>query len=148
MSLTLPAKLRSDQIDALMDSLESSETSRRMESVGKAQERTFEWLFTDPTLDFKQWLSDERPSYWIKGKAVSGKSTLMRFAYHHPETIKAVEGVQGLKSQAAFFFHDRGSYIQKSLQGLFRGILHQILSDVPSSNARCFPFSSPVSKNR
>jgi hypothetical protein len=31
-----------------------------------------------------------------------------------------------------FFFHDRGSHIQKSIEGMLQGVLHQLLSQLPN----------------
>ena len=41
---------------------------------------------------------------------------------------------------AAFFFHDRGSEIQKSLTGMFQGLLGSILQQLPSLDSFVVPF--------
>ena len=70
---------------------------------------------------YRAWLGSQRGLLWIKGKPGTGKSTLMKYA------------LRGMKESAAgdtailhFFFHGRGSTLQKSPVGLFRALIHQI----------------------
>ena len=119
-----------------MRSLDTAETRTRIGDVHKAHEKTFRWIF-DPTLvSFSKWLRSERTAenqgysqiYWIQGKPGSGKSTLMKFAMRDARTcdLLAARSMHAWKL-AAFFFHDRGSNIQKSLTGMMQEILHSIL---------------------
>jgi hypothetical protein len=118
-----------------------------IEDQGQAK-GTFEWLVKDNeipksqqgslTMSFRQWLSDDPQGiFHIAGKPGSGKSTLMRFLKEHPETRAqlrkwAAEG--GDNSEpivAAVFFWNAGSRSQKSLNGLYRTLLHSILESHP-----------------
>jgi hypothetical protein len=56
--------------------------------VERAYEKTFLWLF-EPNLGFRDWLRGViiDPPYWIQGKPESGKSTAMKFALRHPDTL-------------------------------------------------------------
>jgi len=62
---------------------------------------------------------------WIKGKPGAGKSTLVR------HVLATDERASHKIVFASFFFHARGSVLQKSPLGLFRSLLHQILQQVP-----------------
>lgn len=62
---------------------------------------------------------------WIKGNPGAGKSTVLKYAFE-----AAKQNNEGL-TLASFFFHGRGSLIQRSPLGLFRSLLHQILQQVP-----------------
>jgi hypothetical protein len=55
----------------------------------------------------------------------------MKMAYNHARTKVLLDSREGQKARAAFFFHDRGSEIQKSFDGLLHSILYQLLSDLP-----------------
>ncbi|OCL15206.1 hypothetical protein AOQ84DRAFT_414068, partial [Glonium stellatum] len=130
--LTNIGQLSREDIISAMRGLDSAESRVRITQVEPAYDNTLRWLFTKQELGFDEWLRDEKPLYWIKGKPASGKSTLMRFAHDSPKTSEALATFKGKKARAAFFFHDRGSYIQKSLEGLLRGVLYQILAEIPS----------------
>lgn len=79
--------------------------------------------------------------YWVQGKPGSGKSTLMKFAARNSKTVELLATRQSEKwIFAAFFFHDRGSKVQKSLSGMMQGILHSILQQVPALVALVAPF--------
>jgi hypothetical protein len=79
--------------------------------------------------------------FWINGKPGSGKSTLMKFAMRDERTRELLRRClhpDGKFSETepdwmilGFFFHDRGSHIQKSIEGMLQGVLHQLLSQVP-----------------
>ena len=83
-------------------------------------------------VSFARWLGDEAPNhgpvYWIRGKPGSGKSTLMKFAMNDARLNEHLR----LKSKchwivAAYFFHDRGFEIQKTLEGMLQELLYSIL---------------------
>jgi hypothetical protein len=83
-----------------------------------------------------------RPVFWINGKPGSGKSTLMKFAMRDERTrgllTTALRSCENLPETMpewiilGFFFHDRGSHIQKSIEGMLQGVLHQLLSQLPN----------------
>jgi len=76
-----------------------------------------------------EWLHSGEGVYWISGKAGCGKSTLMKFLCRNPETSQALPTNLSNICVAGFFFHDRGyDPLLKSQEGLFRAILHRILS--------------------
>ena len=71
------------------------------------------------------WYEDQRGLLWIKGKPGAGKSTVLKYAFE-----AAKQNNEG-SILASFFFHGRGSLIQKTPLGLLRSLLHQILQQVP-----------------
>lgn len=110
--------------------------SDRFSSISKAHKQTFEWVFCTPAAsnrtwsDFPLWLQEGRGCYWIRGKAGSGKSTLMKYICQSNSTQKYLHEWAGSSSltTASFFFWYLGYDIQKSQAGLLRSLLHDILS--------------------
>lgn len=70
---------------------------------------------------YRAWLGSHRGLLWIKGKPGTGKSTLMKYALRGMKEVAA-----GDTTILHFFFHGRGSTLQKSPVGLFRALIHQI----------------------
>lgn len=111
----------------------------RMDQVDEAHLKTFRWILGDPDPDqqghpgFIDWLRNGTGIFHVAGKLGSGKSTLMKFLYKHHRTAKLLEwaGNQQLIT-AQFFFWRAGSPEQKSLGGLIRSILHDILKQCPT----------------
>lgn len=93
--------------------------------INDAAVETCEWLFRHE--NYQTWLSQHQGLLWIKGKPGSGKSTLMKHALKTSEHDKYTSSFVLL----SFFFHGRGSLIQKTPIGLYRSILHQILDQLP-----------------
>src|SRR6185436_20688743 len=75
------------------------------------------------------WLSQGRGMFWIRGKPGSGKSTLMRYALDNLEKNSQDSNAPFILS---FFFHGRGAELENKPEGLYRSLLHQLLSAFPS----------------
>ena len=111
--------------------LDDERRRQRMSETTEAYEHTFDWLF-DPSIGFIRWLqskhSERQPIFWISGKPASGKSTLMKFAMQGYEIRHhlSIAGSGGWNI-IPFFFHDRGTDTQKTVNGLFQEILFQLL---------------------
>ncbi|KAJ4200308.1 hypothetical protein NW759_015885 [Fusarium solani] len=100
----------------------------RSNDIDAAAQGTCEWLLRHETCT--SWASYDRGLLWIKGKPGSGKSTLLRYVLSHVTEIpNKGEGALLL----SFFFHGRGSELQKTPLGLFRSLLHQLLRQVPDA---------------
>jgi hypothetical protein len=114
----------------LIDTLNIKDTRYRLQKIENAYGPTFEWVWTDPDIAFASWLEDGTGVYWISGKPGSGKSTLMKYIFNKYQHVNFTNHAVShqTKVAAGFFFHDRGSHIQKSFEGLLHSILHQILS--------------------
>lgn len=81
--------------------------------------------------EYKRWqdigsISEHHGFLWIKGKAGAGKSTLMKFAFNHAEKTRHPD-----QTIVSFFFNARGAPIERSLIGMYRALLYQILHKIP-----------------
>ena len=85
-----------------------------------------------------QWLQDERPVFWVNGKAGSGKSTLMSFieSDNRTETALKIWARTRKLYTFSFFFWRPGSSLQKSIVGLLRSILYQVAKAIPAVVSR------------
>ena len=114
----------------LCDSLDFAERSHRYERIKEAHLTTFDWIFEKSELGLISWLRKGTGIYWIQGKPGSGKSTLMKFLHDHPQTSEILnQWRQGRNHTSAwFFFNERGSYIEKSFEGLLRSVVRELIS--------------------
>lgn len=96
---------------------------------------TFRWIYEEdssseePCSSFLQWLRAGNGIYWINGKLGSGKSTLVRYIVENPQTkteLGAWAGSMPLEV-AQFYFWRSGDEDQKSLEGVLRSLLFDIL---------------------
>ncbi|CZR49697.1 uncharacterized protein FPRO_14825 [Fusarium proliferatum ET1] len=96
--------------------------------IDAAAEGTCDWLLRHQK--FTSWASCDRGLVWIKGKPGSGKSTLLRYLLDH---IITIPNTGKEKLILSFFFHGRGTELQKTPLGLFRSLLHQLLLQAPET---------------
>ncbi|KAK4222132.1 hypothetical protein QBC38DRAFT_100666 [Podospora fimiseda] len=129
---------RGEITSRVLDCLHFRQIRDRVESIPKAHAETFQWIFDHPKENlrwdsFPDWLQRGEGCYWINGKAGSGKSTLMKFVWGHPDglTHLAKWAADGPLLTASFFFWYLGSPLQKSETGLLRSLLHDILAQQP-----------------
>jgi ankyrin repeat protein len=128
---------RIDFVEALaFDGMDS-----RYESIDPAHINTCQWLFQKPK--YLQWRNPEHLAshdgfLWIKGKAGTGKSTLMKCAFEHAEENFPHDAI------ISFFFNARGQHLEKSVEGMYRSLLSQTLRHFPQLRLQ-FPTHSPVS---
>ncbi|KAH9204764.1 hypothetical protein DL95DRAFT_494636 [Leptodontidium sp. 2 PMI_412] len=144
---------------SILKALAFSDMYGRFEGVEKAHLNTFGWIYgdkpspkADPDINQHQkdnqsdeddasvqrekwtnWLSSGNGIFHIAGKLGSGKSTLMKFLCSHPQTKVALQKWAGHRRLvfANFFFWKPGSRLQKSLEGLFRSLLCDVLRGCP-----------------
>ncbi|KAK2613202.1 hypothetical protein N8I77_000129 [Diaporthe amygdali] len=107
----------------------------RKESVLPAHISTLEWALHPPEQgclwdDFSHWLQSGSGIYWVSGKAGSGKSTLIKHLYSHPDVPSLLSQWSGDNKciLISYFFYNLGTPMQKSQEGLLMAILHQALS--------------------
>ncbi|KAF7555937.1 hypothetical protein G7Z17_g1815 [Cylindrodendrum hubeiense] len=116
--------------------------SYRYQSVDSPFGETFEWILdldgtSAEATKFIQWLSSGDGVFHICGKLGAGKSTLMKKLCEHERTKTELEKWSKANGGrkliiANFFFYALGSDPrQKSLIGLYRTLLHQILTTSP-----------------
>lgn len=119
-----------DDIYVMMNSLNIEETGHRLSEIQAQYKSTFEWIFDNEDLGFTFWLGSPQELYWISGKPGSGKSTLMKLARQDTRTYdffsKHDPGAAHIIID--LFFHDRGSAVQKSLEGLLYRFLYQLMN--------------------
>jgi hypothetical protein len=94
----------------------------RSNEIEEPSKGTCEWLLKNSK--FEEWNSHGRGMICIKGKPGAGKSTLIKYARAKTSPAKPSFDI-------LFFFHDRGSSLQKTSLGLFRSLLHQLLERFP-----------------
>lgn len=116
------AALNFDQIDA------------RRANIETAHARTCEWFITHPS--YREWLDREMMArhhgfLWLSGKPGAGKSTIMKFAYTSMK--QKLRGSQSLV--ISFFFNARGEKLERSVTGMYRSLLLQLLRSCPHLQA-------------
>jgi hypothetical protein len=139
-----PEEAQTLREDAVLSSLESPEMYAREGAIDDACVDTYEWIFDKEyqikrnhwsrpiTNPYPSWLEHEHGMFFIAGKAGAGKSTFMRFLVHHVKTRNMLQHWAGSQDRslllASHFFWCSGSESQSSQEGLWRGILHSLLS--------------------
>ncbi|KAI3319833.1 hypothetical protein HD806DRAFT_508078 [Xylariaceae sp. AK1471] len=144
LELYIDETTRSNTRKKFLGSLHFSEIDQRRHEIHDPKPNTLDWLFdsnsyTSSNLDtkwsdFKQWLCEEDTStYWISGKAGSGKSTLMAHIVDDERTRRHLETWSGRHKLVvlSFFFWRAGSQLQNSILGLLRSLLYQLCSIQP-----------------
>lgn len=135
-SQALPAT--TEHVD-FIKALEFDHMDSRYESIDPAHSDTCRWLFRK--LEYIQWrdnrcLDSHKGFLWIKGKAGSGKSTLMKCALEHAQSTLADDKV------IFFFFNARGRNLEKSIEGMYRSLLSQMIRQFPGLREN-YPMYSP-----
>ena len=136
----------------LLDSLWFAEIHSREERIADPHRETFKWIFDKsghairPWDSFVQWLENGKGTYWINGKAGSGKSTLMSFLSNHDRTKRSLEVWSGNKIILIpkFFFWSGGSPMEKSIEGLLRSLTWQIIQALPDQISRNSQMTLPL----
>lgn len=119
-----------DEKGAIEDSLKFDRMQTRFFDVETPTSTTCDWLFSTP--EYNQWLdsnlvSEHHGFMWIKGKPGSGKSTIMKHA------VEAATNTAPLSIIITFFFNARGSTeLERSILGMYRSLLFQIISKIPT----------------
>ncbi|ETS86413.1 hypothetical protein PFICI_00241 [Pestalotiopsis fici W106-1] len=122
-----------DTRSALLESLRFDQIDARRLTIKNAYSHTCRWFLE--TEQYKQW--DARGSLrgrhneflWIKGKPGAGKSTLMKFLHGH--ISKQITKNARKEALISFFFNARGQDLEKSIAGLYRSLLLQLLDMKP-----------------
>lgn len=111
-----------------MDALNFSRVEFRRNNISKEHRNTCKWLYDK--LEYKSWrdpnmISKHHGFFWIKSKPGAGKSTIMNFQ------VKSAK--RRLRGDAiiSFFFHARGEVLERSVEGMYRSLLYQLLTAFP-----------------
>lgn len=126
----------------LLDTLWFRKISDRRESISPHHHKTLRWALKPNTNkvnaaswdDLPSWLRRGSGTYWLSGKAGSGKSTLMKYIYSSQLTNEyLLEWANGERLLLChFFFSGLGSDEERTLEGMSRSLLYQILKENPS----------------
>ncbi|KAI0402421.1 pfs domain-containing protein [Xylaria palmicola] len=107
--------------EALMDLLYFDHMHSRGLSIEPAQYNTCRWILDHPV--YLEWLK-HFGFLWIRGKPGAGKSTLIKFI--------STYATQSDSIAIAYFFNARGGNLEKSAEGMYRSLLHQLLQKLPN----------------
>jgi hypothetical protein len=115
-------------IAKVMESLSFAQMNTRQGNISRTHLDSCEWLFDQA--EYLNWRDPELISehcglLWIKAKPGSGKSTMMKFL------LSSAKKQLPSDTTISFFFHARGDELQKSLEGMYRSLLHQLLTAFP-----------------
>ncbi|KAH7304158.1 hypothetical protein B0I35DRAFT_484642 [Stachybotrys elegans] len=115
-------------LEELHFEIESPELDFRVDQIENPFQGTFKWIYDLPS--FCEWLQRGSGMFWIHGKPGSGKSTLMKFIYKSRQTWELLHDWTRTSYEvtAAFFFHHRGTSLQRSFEGVLRSLVIQVLS--------------------
>ena len=125
---------RQEQIENAFDGVTGSydwifdkPPTREMDTSNQADPRTLAPLWDD----FAWWLKSGHGVYWINGKAGSGKSTLMSHICSHKRKLELLQEWSSDRQllTPSFFFWSSGSDQQKTIDGLLRSLIYQMLTD-------------------
>ena len=117
----------------LLESLDRTDATFRFSQIEKACQSTYDWIWNMSDLGFDSWLRTGNGAYMICGKPGSGKSTLLKHIFLGKQTTEALEwrkhNYRRKQIVAEHFFSNRGSFSLRSMDGLLRSLLHQIVED-------------------
>ncbi|PMD16751.1 hypothetical protein NA56DRAFT_632624 [Hyaloscypha hepaticicola] len=124
----------------ILESLRYESMNARESEVKDEHAETFRWILEYDMSNgpdsprFMEWLVSGCGIYWVAGKAGSGKSTLMKFLWHHSTTRAALRywaRNHKLVIASHFFWNAGNNKMQMSQVGLLRSLLFQILRQCP-----------------
>ena len=133
----------------LSDSVYFSQIGERHARIPAAHQATFNWIFDDGTAHGGKWAnfgswccSGSTSLYWVSGKPGCGKSTLMRYLRDDPRTARLLQQWAGDKPPltASCFFWNAGTQIQKSLAGLLRSLIFEVIQKCPEQAPELAPW--------
>ncbi|GIZ48053.1 hypothetical protein CKM354_001112800 [Cercospora kikuchii] len=132
---------------SILSRLAFPDMQQREGNVADAHANTFDWAIGVDSIGLKQWLQEGSGMFWITGKPGSGKSTMMKYLVNGWKSREMLHTWAG-KSElalASFYFWYLGSGLQKSLDGLLRTLLHELLVTAPDLAKHAFPdqYSQP-----
>lgn len=126
-----------NQLEMKLKSLSFEQIGARHLTIKNAHAKTCRWFIKHPT--YLDWLDpstleSHHGFLWIKGKAGSGKSTLMKFA------LTNAQNKMKDKKIIAFYFNARGGDLEKCTTGMYRSLLLQLLEQIPELQSILYSF--------
>ncbi|KLU85305.1 hypothetical protein MAPG_04333 [Magnaporthiopsis poae ATCC 64411] len=115
----------------VVESLAFEQMGDRQMGIKRAHRKTCRWFLTQP--EYINWQDETKMKetngvLWIKGKAGTGKSTLMKYLLDG-----AKKGLGGSRV-VSFFFHARGGELEKSTTGMYRHLIIQMLGNMTDND--------------
>ncbi|KAK4031631.1 hypothetical protein C8A01DRAFT_21187, partial [Parachaetomium inaequale] len=108
-----------------VESLNFAQIDARKTTIQTAHAKTCRWFVQHPA--YRNWLDPRMQSQnhgflWMRSKAGAGKSTMMKFVY-----LESKKKAKSNTLTASFFFNARGDYLERSIIGMYRSLLMQLL---------------------
>lgn len=141
-----------DRCNEVLRALKFQTIEKREDGIDNAYAETCSWILESESKDnetntescqFLSWLENDKPFFWVSGKAGCGKSTLMKYMYHDERTKASLQNSAWTRAKdlklIGHFFYDRGDDNQKSREGMLKNILHQILQSRHELIQKCYP---------
>ncbi|RKK81721.1 hypothetical protein BFJ71_g15506 [Fusarium oxysporum] len=127
MSSDADRQLLQERRIRLLGLLEFKQIQARRMGLKATHDKTCRWLLEDPA--YQCWLDPAKlveyhGFLWIKGNPGVGKSTTMKVAYSHARQTMG-------NTVVSFFFDARGETLEKSIAGMYRSLLWELLGKVP-----------------
>jgi hypothetical protein len=116
----------------ITDALKFHSMDMRRATVKLPSGNTCEWFFDSP--EYRKWrdvsmFAEHHGFLWIRGKPGAGKSTLMRLAVKHADQDFSND------LRISFFFNAKGTSLERSIEGMYRTLLYQMLVQCPRLEA-------------
>jgi ankyrin repeat protein len=139
-----PEKTDQEKKEDFMKGLRFDVMESRLATIGIAHRDTCSWLYT--RAEYLRWQDPENRAehhgfLWIKGKPGAGKSTLMKHALQHAQSLD-----QSDTKIVSFFFNARGHELEKTTEGMYRSLLHQVYGAIPDRLPEILSSDSTESK--
>ncbi|CAH0047183.1 unnamed protein product [Clonostachys solani] len=128
--MTQEQPISTDRRKELLESLNFQQIDTRKATLKNAHKKTCRWFLDHP--EYHDWLDHEKILHhhgflWIRGKPGAGKSIMMKFLYLHMRK----KDRRGRVLTASFFFVARGDLLERSVSGMYRSLLLQLLEGFP-----------------
>jgi len=112
----------------VIDALRFDNMDLRRHTIKAAYGNTCQWFFSSK--EYTKWrdnpsVTEHHGFLWVRGKPGAGKSTLMRLAVKHADQKFPHD------LRMSFFFNAKGTLLERSVEGMFRSLLHQLLDQCP-----------------
>lgn len=117
-----------DRKQTLLELVDFPQSNTRKDTIRAEQGKTCRWFLTHPKYLFWTDLTRDTESgslLWLRGKAGAGKSTLIKFLFLDSKRKQKDATV------VSFFFNARGDTLEKTIAGMYRSILWQVLTLLP-----------------
>ncbi|KAF2716042.1 ankyrin [Polychaeton citri CBS 116435] len=112
-----------------MKMLKFDQMDTRHDTIKANHRKTCRWLLQrSEYLDWRDAgkISEHHGFLWIKGKPGTGKSTIMKYAF------TAARKGQRNSTVISYFFNARGEDLEKTVEGMYRSLLLQLLEKIPA----------------